>query len=428
MPKVSKNYLCVPIIYFGIFFSQYIMAASDWVVRSKLEVNSAINYNQVSENNFNIGNRILEMPRESLVLLPRGEIRVVYQNKVRGILRPSYRLLGQRIEYKDPVEGKHGFYGKPDLTDAFIDFSLPKGFVFSVGKQSYQWGPSETQSPSNPLFHFERDAKSFLFQEVGKGFVKLNGGLSSTSTLTLLGEVFDNREPNWISEQSFSSKFLARYEKQFESSLNYFGLTAGQIEKQRSFVGEYWNWVLSDAISFYGDARQTQGANNYEPVLNAYGLYDMELAAESKSRYFTLSTLGLRWEGDWDIRLEWLYNEAGYNAEQMKNALSAGSTLAPNLVQNLRRISRSGLELLGKNYGYFSLRQPKFLSISDLTFFLRHFKSLQDGSSATQINLEGPLSDSTIGYLGSSFAAGQSLQEFTLADRVQILFGARWMM
>ena len=215
-------------------------------------------------------------------------------------------------------------------------------------------------------------------------------------------------------------------ETRFSNSFDYLGLTFGSEQERRQFIGSYGNWQIRDSVSIYFDAKEKWGQSHYEPSTNAFGFNDMIEAQEKLSQMYLLAVTGFRFEDNFDFRIEYIYNQAGFDSKNLEKAISAATTLTLNFAPNVRRFQKSGLEFLGKHYLYTSLRVPDLGSKNDVQTSLRYFHSLQDNSAIVGGNLETPLSDSTVGYLDFSYALGSENKEFTLTDRSSVGAGARW--
>lgn len=388
-------------------------------------------YNGISSANrtgsaLNPGNRILELSEASLFTDNRSELKFNLSNKLKMTINPRLQLMAESRTFKSPDEQRRGIYSKLDLTEAYVEASADGDWLITFGLFSFQWGPAEFLSPSNPLFHFKSDGKTYLYQEKGKGLLKLASSLDHWSWQALF-EVFDNNERTWVAEREYENKILIKAERRFENSFNYLGLTTGLIEAHRAFIGEYANTVLIEGTSLYLDARHSPGNLGFSPQQNAFGLYDLLPAEDNNQKWSSLVTLGFRQEFTAiDYRLEYIYNELGYSKDQMTQALQAGTLPSLNLLSNLQRLQRSGKELLGRQYLYSSLRVLEIARIRDLTGTLRYLLSLQDNSSNLQLSFDKPLNDSLIGLLEFSATSGADSLEFTLGNRFSFFTGIKW--
>lgn len=406
-----------------ILFSPFISRCLE--LSNKFDLILAPSYTKQAQSTLNPGNQILQRPRTTLISEVRADFKIMINKKWFFIARPQWVLTHQQIYTESPDSKKTELFGKLDLSDFFTDYQINESLNVAIGLQNYQWGPAELLSPSNPIFHFQSQQKSFLHKEKGKVLAKLNWDPSQDWNLLLLNEFLSNNEPEFIADEDFKNKSLFRIENKLSNPFNYWGLTIGTEQNQDLFVGAYGNWTFYETLSFYVDSKHRKGRYHYRPEQNFLGLYDLTLAPREKESIFNLSVLGLRYEEDIDLRLEYVNNQIGFNKSELKNAITSASTLSPNLVQNLKRFQNTGLEFLGQNYLYISLRKNNVLKFmfKDLIFSTRYLHSMQDSSGVLQMVFEKPIFVSATGYLESQLSLGEDAKEFTLADRSRVALG-----
>lgn len=372
---------------------------------------------------MNIDNRRLKFPTGHFTSDLRPEM-VLKSRFIKYVVRARALLDSTSIELKNPTEKKSESDTKLDLSDVYADLLLKSNLSLVFGLQNFQWGPTELISPSNPFFHFNSQQKSFFYKEKGHVLIRVNYNATDNLNYIFISEPISNNDPYWISEKSFGSKLLLKSEYTF-SGTNYLGLVVGLGEKQRPLFGEYFNWTTDSGHSAYFDIKHSSGKFNYRPEKNLFGLYDM-VFQDTTGSFQTFGTLGYRFEGRTDSRIEYIHNTAGLKADEMKNAISSATALSFNLAKNISHFFAPGLELLGQHYLYLSLRVPDLGSSNDINLSLRDLISLQDSSQVLQFDIDKGLTDSTVMYAEATYAAGSEKAELTISNIYSFSLGFKW--
>ncbi len=377
----------------------------------------------LSETAINPDNRILQLPSQILAADIRAELKWRgEQNQV--VIRPRYRAEKNRIDSTGVSSEKNE--SDWDLTDAFWEAQVNDNLSLTTGLQVYQWGPAELINPSNPLFHFNSRQKSFGYKEKGKVLIRGNYTLGRFDNFVLIAEPVSNNEAPWL-EGDFVPKALIKYEHQSEGSASQMGAVAGQEEKENKFLGIYFNGQVTEALSIYADARATEKEVGFKPEPSGI-FWNLDSPSRQKSNP-VLAVSGLRWEGDYDVRFEYIYNSAGYSEEEWAVVLnSVSNPLNPNYLTNLRHFQNSGLELPGKQYLYFSYRVNEPFEKKDLNIYLRDLYSLQDYSSQIQFEFDKAISDSWVMFGNLTATAGRKVAVFNLLNAWQTLVGVKWVL
>jgi len=379
--------------------------------------------NTVADASVNPGNQIFLLPSELLTADLRAEAKWRGE-KNQIIIRPRYRAERSRTE----TSGLSSEKSESDwnITDAFWESQLNENVSLTAGLQVYQWGPAELLNPSNPLFHFNSRQRSFGYKEKGKVLLRGNYTLGKLDNFVFLIEPVSNNEPGWV-EGDFTPKALIKYEHQSEETASHIGVVIGQDEKEKKFFGSYFNWQFSEASSLYADAKTTEEEIGYKAI-QAGPFYNLVAPADQKE-WPVLAVTGLRWEGDFDIRGEYIYNSAGFTEEEWHSVLnSLANPLNPEYANNFRNFQKSGLELPGKHYCYVSFRVNEPFDYSDLNIYLRDLYSLQDYSSQIQFEFDKAIGDAWVMFGSASAAIGRNEAEFKLLNKWQALIGVKWVL
>ncbi|MGZ3689941.1 MAG: hypothetical protein ACXVAX_00470 [Pseudobdellovibrio sp.] len=374
---------------------------------------------EVSDTSLNPSNQILKIPKNEFDADLRADLRWKTDD-ASLVFRPRYIYEDQRINGDTKTDSKG------DITDLFYEKNWSQNFASTVGLQVYQWGPAEFFNATNPLYHFNLSQKNLYYKEKGQVLLRGNYSFDRDSNVVAIIEPISNNEPEWIAEDHFTPKAILKYEEIRAGTSNLFGLVAGQEEKNNKFLGEYFNWQMTESTSFYTDIKVAQNQINFSPVKS--GTFTNLVDASSSDRHWlTFGILGLRWEGDFDVRAEFIYNQAGFNKIDLKALNAAISpSLNPNYLTNLSRFQKIGLELLGQNYAYFSYRVNEPYAIKEFNLYLRYILSGQDNSGQGQIEADKVYFEDYTFFANYSVSSGERDSEFRKINDWQLLAGVKW--
>jgi hypothetical protein len=387
-------------------------------------------YNNYKKTDLDPNNEFLEVPTHFFEADIRPQIKVSSETWS-VVVRPRLEFTDSNIIYDNPVENTWQADGKVDLTAAYAHFQIGNAIQLNGGLETYQWGGAEFLNPSNPFFHFSPYAKSFAYVQKGEVLLRLGIDWSDHFNTSFISQPISNNEPAWIapdeteSESGFVPKWAFKNELRNSAGDSYFGVVTGQGEEKNFFVGEYATFSFQNGFSFYVDAKHQRGRSNYVPEINALTNYDLEKAPED-TQWWTTAVGGIRYQGDFDYRLEFLYNQAGWSREEYLNAYSSLLTLQPTLLQNTDRFRRSGLELKTQQYLYASVRMPDLGEGKSTAIFLRDLFSFADQGQAIEFLVERNLNDSVVGYFEIDGLTGTADTESAAIFNYQILLGAKW--
>jgi hypothetical protein len=392
-------------------------------IRYSLDAYFFAQKNQLSDSSINPLNAVFKNPNLEINADLRGELKWKNGNQL-GVLRPRLLSSSKNIELAGVVNQESK--SQLDLTDAFYEHYWSNEFSTTIGLQVYQWGPAEFINASNPLYHFNSRQKSLVYKEKGQILFRANFSADKENSFVLMAQPVSNNEPEWIEEDKYSAKAIIKYEKSWSETPNYLGLVAGMEEKSNPFIGEYFNYSPVEGFSIYADLKHPQNRINFTPEFNGT-TYNLIFANQIKNQWPTLGVFGARWEDSYDMRLEYIYNGMGNTKDELKNSItSATNRLNPNYVQNLKRFLKPGLEVLGRNYLYFSYRINEPFKFKEFNFYTRYIRSLQDDSSQIQLEFDRALFESYLFFSNLSFANGAPDTEFKLINDWQAIVGFKW--
>ena len=411
-------------IFFGlIFFSQFAKAE----IQYSLETYFYANKYQVADSIINSQNQILKLPQEQAELDVRAELK--WRKALDQIIvRPRLSATFKNIVYGASAIQEQESKSKLDLTDAFYERYWSNNFSTTLGLQVYQWGPSEFINASNPIFHFNSKQRNLFYKEKGQVLLRFNYTFNKENSLVALVQPVSNNEPEWIAETDFNPKGLIKYEKSWSGTANLIGLVAGIEEKNNLFLGQYFNITFAESFSFYADVKESKNRINFVPN-QVGGFTILDTPDVQPLDWGTLAVAGFRWEGDFDLRVEHIYNGAGFDKNELSQAiLSISDNNNPAYLRSLSRFQRIGLELLGKNYTYFSYRVSEPFKFKDFNAYARYLYSGQDGSSSSQIEADLGFLDAWQVFGNFTFINGNLDTEFRLLNDWQALIGLKWSM
>lgn len=412
-------------LFFGNLDQSQARSRSRWAPRTSFEWVNGIHWKDVRDSAINPDNRVLELETVALKSDFRADLQLRYLSSGKIVLRPRLLVSGSELHYGDTEFITQRTKSSPDLTEGFLDWNFGNLTLVS-GLQNYQWGPAELVSPSNSIFHFNSSQKSFLFKGKGKTINRVNYSIGEALSAVVLQEALDNQELFWIADRSFEKKSLIKIEGRSQSNANrYLGLVYGEVEDQRKFAGLYFNYNFSDAFSVYFDGRHSESPFIYVPkevTPQLVVMQELERDPDSPQQY---AIVGFRWQSVWDFRFEYLYNSKGYSKGDLGSAIQSTQAPNPYALSNLNRLLRSGLEILGRQYAYLSLRIPDLGKKRDANIFFRYLHSLQDESMVAQLDYDKAVNDMMNFYFEGTVNGGSKDTEFNLLEKGSLFAGFR---
>lgn len=371
---------------------------------------------------LNPGNEIFLTPETSALLDQRAELKWTI-NDAKIIFRP--RILSYQQNYKTELTLKNASQEDTDLnlTDAFYEQYITGRIFTTIGLQVYQWGPAEILNPSNPFFHFNSNQRSLVYKEKGKALLRLNWNTKSDNSFVFIVEPVSNNETYWIADQKFKPQFAAKFDTAWTGTRNFLGLVMGIPDNADFFIGEYFQYELSEGFSVYADAKHSLNNFFYSPKTE--GAFIRMVENPDDGQISTLLVTGLRYEDYFDARFEYIHNTLGYDQETFDQGLIGGSQASPYVLENLKHFQASGLDLLTKNYIYFSLRKADPFEIKDLSLFFRSFTSMMDSSGVEQFEFDKAVLDWANIFGQYSAFRGDQDTEFKLLDEWKASLGVK---
>jgi hypothetical protein len=403
-------------------FINFANASEEWSLDGQIDWYNRYIHRPTKESLYNPGNEFARIPQETI----QSDLRpTLTLEKNEHYFKINPRVILDKTftsrDHKDEETLKADLF----LNEAFYQITLDQHqFVF--GLQNYQWGPAEMLSPTNPMFRFLQDQRSFFFQQRGRNIVRWNWTLNQSLSIVSLIEVTKNDVDLPRADQEFSPNGLVKIEKSFDQASDYVGLVVGVTPAGENFIGEYGSFGFGDGQSLYFDLRHQEGTRNFYPVNSQNGFIREDQRYIDSKKVFTLATAGLRHEGRADFRLEYIYYGLGLDNQDWKQAQNSLTQLSPYLKENAERFYLSGRELQREHYLYSSVRIPDLGAGDIYTVFLRYFYSIQDSSSISQLLIDRATGDHFNLYLELSTYQGSRKAEFSSLIATETSIGFKW--
>ena len=397
----------------------------------------------------NVNNEAYRTPTEAYASLMRAEAKFRINTRLTFVIRPFFNVWYQRAYVKSAGLKRGNFRIASYLNEGFGSATLDENAQFSYGLQVYNWGPAELITPSNPFFYEANLERSNVLETRGRMLSRLNLTWGKNVTFTAMAEPDSNGASTLPGDRKFDRRALARLELSDDTQTNYVGLTGGGGEKSRPFFGGYFNLEAFEGFSIYADALVRQGSEAYYPKIaaplqpqvgvgvgagagaGAGGSGSGAVAGEfvqsevNSKEVYPLAVGGLRYafENGADLRLEGLYEHAGYTKMQKDDALTLALEKSPNLPQNLAYYRSNGTLLTGRRFSYVSLRKADWGYKNGMSLSLRALTSLSDSSSRFLSLFESSITDSMTLLLYFSYAHGAQDTELNRGSKYSVTLG-----
>jgi len=413
----------------------------DVTTRMSLQWFTVAGGQDLAESSFNPGNAYARLAEGTGIVDLRPNLKVIHP-RWQLLAKPQARFDATSVRYdqapyQTPSDRQHKieYDSNYEWLELYGAWTLSDDILFSYGKQNYQWGAAETLNPSNRIFHESITNKNLLYTVKGKRLMRVNLSWSKDVTSVLILEPTEEyKDDIYRAEETFEPKLLLKNEIAWNSGADYVGVVLGSGPS--SWVGEYFNFSLTDGLSFYGDASHEKGSRAWYPVKEQtlqQGVVEVVNLRQSKDNdvIYTLGVAGLRYsfEGGSDIRMEYVANTAGWSKDEMQLGVQALDWKRQEqlrfLQTNSQRWFRPGLEFRGQRYGMVSLRMVDLFNVKDLTFYVRGLHSLTDKSESYYGSMEYAVGDSTTLLLSGFGTRGEADQDLRGLVASSVLGGVR---
>lgn len=374
----------------------------------------------------NPGNRVLEVPAGGGQTELRPDLRLEVGPTLTAIARPRFWVRSEKSRTDDGWQAERS-EAKAEWIEGYATWRVSDALSVSYGLQNFQWGPADLVSPSNRIFHATGFYRDPVYVVRGRHLVRANLSAGRAWSLVLLAEVGDNGEPPFVAGEPFEQKALAKLEWTAPAGDLYAAVTAGASQRSRGWFGEYATAPLVAGLAAYVDAVHTMGRRAWYPVADPIlGATFAETGMETR-RLRTTVLGGLRYSfvnGN-DLRVEYLFDEAGWTDAQLAAAQTAAlRSLAAADPAGLARFLDPGFELLGRHLLYASLSLPDLPPAERTRVQARYLRSLTDGSGTAFITASHDATDSVVGFVSLSATHGPADGALSRLTRATFAAGA----
>jgi hypothetical protein len=379
----------------------------------------------VAASDANPGNRILRVPGVAAGSELRPSLTFALGGSFTFVVRPRFAARAVWAAEDDGLGGTVSSYDA-ELVELFGVWIVSDTLTIAYGLQNFQWGPAETVSPSNRLFHQTGHDVTPLTVWYGKHLVRVNLSLGKSLSAVVLLEPIASGGPVFQAGETFSPAGQLKVEVATDAGDAYAGVTAGEGETRRPWFGEYAMWEPASGLSIYVDVAHTLGSPAWYPIDSELGpVWATSRTDEDRLSTFAVAGVRYTFEHGLDLRLEAVHDDAGWTPRELERAIAivrTGAAAAPEVVGPY---VAPGLELVGRDYAYLSVRLPDVGPRDGLTFHARALASLHDGSTGASLTADWILSDSMVATVLASGTLGDRDAELTRFVRAGLLVALR---
>ena len=367
-------------------------------VQSSISWWNAASYRSLVDSALNPDNNTFKQPQRGATSEIRPDVKLLTDLL---IVRARPRFIGtlSRATWGDNQKATDSS-AKIQWSEVYTSFEAFDGLTLAYGLQNFQWGPAESVSPSNQIFHETIQVKDILYDTRGHHLMRVNFTPMQELSEVFLIELTGNGESEFTAEESFLKKLALKSEYAWGGGADYAGLILGQKLRGDFWLGEYLNLDIYQGLSFYLDASQQVGSSAWYPTKDPVSDAIVFTQAQKNTNHiYNFAVTGLRYafENGNDLRFEWIFQEAGYTQDEVSDAWTALTSKnivqLMHLQQNFPRAQRNGLSFPGQNYLFTSLRIPDAFKFKDWTLYGRLLTSLQDGSMSFHMSSESAMGD-----------------------------------
>jgi hypothetical protein len=371
-------------------------------------------------------NAVLQLPSAAASTELRPDLRLEAGRDLSAFVRPRLLALAQ----KPRIAGAW----QPETSDASVEWidlyaswRADEHVAFAYGVQNYQWGPAELVSPSNRIFHVTGFFRDPLYVVRGRHLARVNLSAGRAWSAVLLVEVRDNGEQPFVAGEPFEPKAEAKLEWSDPGGRGYLAVTGGAGKTSRGFFGEYGSLSIGDGFSVYADAVHQMGSRAWIPVETAPGVARFEHAlADAGLRTLALGGVRYTFAGGTDLRLEYLFDETGWDVRRLRLAERAAAVLPgpPPVPGDVGPWFDPGYEVVGRQHAYASLSIPDLPPRERTAIAVRYLVALEDGSGALFGTASYDATDAVVLFASATATYGSDHGALSRLARASALVGA----
>jgi hypothetical protein len=346
-------------------------------------------------------NQVLALPQVVAQSELRPDLRFEYASQLAAVVRPRLQLQFQQARRRG-AWGPERSAASAEWIELYATWRLDERLALSYGLQNFQWGPAELVSPSNRIFHTTGFYRDPLYVVRGRHLARVNASAGREWSAVLLAEVASNGEPAFVADEPFDPKAQLKLEYAAPSGAWSVAVTAGASQRSRAWFGEYATLPLWAGLSAYMDAVHTVGRRAWYPVDAGRATFAQTGMETRELRTIALGGLRYSFAGGTDLRVEYVFDQAGWDRGDLSLA-SRAAAADPRLVG---RFLDPGFELLGRQLAYASLLVPDLPPLKRTTLQARYLRSVTDGSGAAFVTASYAATDAVVAFLSTSLTHG----------------------
>ncbi len=394
--------------------------------RGHLEWITAVGGASARASPVNPGNAILKVPAGGVQTELRPDLRLEVGAALTAIARPRFLLKVQKAETSAGWQPEQ-YEATAGWIEGYAAWRVSDRLSVSYGLQNFQWGPAELVSPSNRIFHASGFYRDPVYVVRGRHLVRANVSAGRAWSLVVLAEVGDNGEDAFVALAPFERKAQAKLEYTAPAGDLSAAITAGAAALSRGWFGEYATVPLFAGLSAYADAVHTVGRHAWYPVETPLAPVFEQTGMETRGlRTTALGGLRYSFENGNDLRVEYLFDEAGWTDDQLALAeqAAAASLLTTGDRSGLDPFLAPGFELLGRHLLYASLSLPDLPPQERTRIQARYLRSLTDGSGVAFVTGSYDATDSVVAFASLSATHGPADGALSRLTRATFAAGA----
>ncbi len=382
--------------------------------RGRLEWLSAAATTAYRDTPVNPANGVLEVPQAAAQAELRPDLRIERGDDLRLVARPRLLVQGSRARAAGAWRAEETDTSAEWL-DLYGSWRVDERLTVAYGLQNFQWGPAELLSPSNRIFHETCFTRDPLYAVRGKHLARVNVSAGRSWSAVVLAEVRANDDAPFVAGEPFEPKVEAKLEWSAPGGRGYVGVTGGAGQRSRGFFGEYGSVSLTDGLSAYADAVHHAGSRAWIPVEDGAGGATFAQAA-TRAGLRTLAVGGVRYSfaGGADVRLEYVFDEAGWDERRLGLAALAARPPGPLATPEelaawrarLAAWAAPGFELVGRQHLYASVSLVELPPGKRLRVQGRVLRALEDGSAAAFVTASLDATDSVVVFASAAATDG----------------------
>jgi len=429
--------------------------------RTSLEWITAVRGIDPADTPLNPGNATFRIPQLVGITEVRPNVRLEVGSRAQLVFRPRWRGTVESSWVAD-ADRRDRAEGAADVTELYVNWRVTDTVAVAYGLQNFQWGPAELLSPSNRIFHEVGLFRDPLYYVRGRHLARVNVSAGKQWSLVALAEVGATSEEAFRAAEHFERAGQVKAEFTTSSGSNYLGVTVGGRKHETPWFGEYASATLAAGLSIYIDASHQSGSLAWYPVVEqgvgpgTWGLEagpaeaghheDRALTAISRSpepgarspnarfaqidvgsdrlRTFAIGGLRYAFVNGIDARVEYLYQDAGYDRTQL--GLAPVALASQGTREAVDQWLKPGLEFLGRRLALASIRVPDLPPAKRLDLQARYLVSLTDDSGVVFATTSIEAGDALVLFASATATHGSVTAEFSRLARASVVGGAVW--